>query len=53
MDKKLLKIDVTKLRTVANYAKEHDISTTWVYQLAKRGDIKIVEIDGVKFVKIK
>jgi len=39
-----------KLMTVRNYAKKIDKSVQWVYQLGQRRDIKIIEIDGVKFV---
>lgn len=53
MEIKVLKVDISKLLTVANYAKSIGVTPVWVYKLAKRGDIKIVEIDGVKFVKIK
>jgi len=36
---------------ISTYAKQIDKSVTWVYELAKSGKIKIVEIDKVKFVK--
>lgn len=37
---------------VSNYAKKINKSVQWVYELAKKNEIKIVEIDGVKFVKL-
>jgi len=49
---KVLKIDITKLRTVSNYAKETGFSRVWVYQLGKDKLINIIEIDGVKFVNL-
>lgn len=42
----------TDLVKVSTYAKSINKSTTWVYNLAKEGKIKIVEIDGVTFVKL-
>jgi hypothetical protein len=48
---KPLRIDITKLFTVANYAKQVNQTVAWIYRIGKRGDINIVEIDGVKFVK--
>ena len=47
-----LKVDKTKLLKVSNYAKLKGYTPQRIYQLAKEGSIKIVEIDGVKFVKI-
>lgn len=48
----ILKIDRTKLKKVSTYAKEIDKSVQWIYQLARDGKIKIIEIDGVKFVQV-
>ena len=42
----------TDLVKVSTYAKTKDKSTTWVYDQAKAKLITIVEIDGVKFVKV-
>ncbi len=39
-----------KLVKVKTYADQIKKSVTWVYKLAEKGDIKIKEIDGVKFV---
>lgn len=44
---------MANLITVANYAKSQNVTSTWIYRLAKKGKIEIVEIDGVKFVDIK
>tara|TARA_R110002126_G_scaffold280684_2_gene428230 strand:- start:473 stop:610 length:138 start_codon:yes stop_codon:yes gene_type:complete len=38
---------------ISTYAKEQNISVTWVYKLEKNEEIEIVKIDGVKFVKKK
>jgi len=49
---KKLKHDITKLKTVANYAKSKGVTPTRIYQLEKSGEIDIVLIDGVKFVEV-
>ena len=46
-------VNPNELCTIANYAKRIGKSVTWVYQLGRLKEIEIVEIDGVKFVKIK
>jgi hypothetical protein len=38
---------------VSTYAKKISKSVTWVYKLAENKEIKIIEIDGVKFIKEK
>lgn len=43
---------ITKLITVANYAKSKSVSTTWVYKLIKAGKLNSQTIDGVKFVEV-
>ena len=47
-----LKVDRTKLQTVANYAKDHGVTRQTVYSWVKNPDkkIKIVTIDGFMFV---
>ena len=47
-----LKIDRTKLVKVSNYADSKGVTRQAIYEQVKRGDVKIVEIDGVKFVNI-
>lgn len=48
-----LKVDKTKLQTVANYAKEHGVTRQTVYLWVKDPEkkIKIVTIDGFMFVE--
>lgn len=46
---KEVRTDLVRIKTYADGLKK---STTWVYQLAKEGKIKIVIIDNVKFVKV-
>jgi nicotinamide mononucleotide adenylyltransferase len=47
-----LMIDRTKLKKISSYAKMINKSVQWVYNLEKENKIKIVEIDGVKFVEL-
>lgn len=49
---KILTDWMDKLITISNYARKINKSVQWVYQLGQRRDIKIIEIDGVKFVKM-
>ena len=45
-------IDASKLMTVANYAKKIGKSVQWVYELIRAGDVKIVNVDGKKFIQL-
>lgn len=45
-------IDITKLVKVRTYATMKNFSHTHVYYLAKNNKIEMIEIDGVKFIKI-
>ena len=47
-----LKVDRTKLITVANYAIKIIKTPQRVYQMAEEGKIKIVKIDDVQFVDL-
>ena len=48
-----LRIDRTKLITVTNYAAKYGMTRQNVYIKAKKGEVNIIEIDRVKFVKLK
>lgn len=39
-----------KLVTIKTYSEMIKKSTTWVYKLIEKREVKIKEIDGVKFV---
>lgn len=43
-------IDIKKLLKISNYAKKMNISHTYVYKLGEVGKVKIIIIDGIKFV---
>ena len=44
-------IDEKKLKTVSNYARKKGFHRNWIYQLIGKGKVKLVEIDGVKFIE--
>jgi hypothetical protein len=46
-----LKIDRTKLMKISTYAKQKGLTPQRIYQMHKEKLIKIIEIDGVKFVQ--
>ena len=47
-------VDINKLVKVSTYARTRKppCSHPWVDRLAEQGEIEIIRIDGVKFVKI-
>lgn len=47
-----LKVDKTKLKSIANYAKSKNLTPQRIYQLANEGAVNLIEIDGVKFIEI-
>jgi len=48
-----MKIQTEKLLKISSYARKINKSVQYVYHLSKEGKIKVIEIDGVKFVKIE
>ena len=48
-----LKQDITKLKTVTNYAKLIGKDRQRVYQMISDKKVKEVVIDGVKFIKVE
>lgn len=49
---KKLKYDITRLRTVANFAKIRGVTPTRIHQLVQEEVLEWVIIDGVKFLEI-
>lgn len=43
-------VDTKKLVKISTYAKEKNVSTTWVRKLIDDKELKLVIIDGMKFV---
>jgi hypothetical protein len=52
MDIQVLKVDKTRLMKISTYAKKRNLTVQRIYQLVNDGTIKIVEIDGVKFIYV-
>jgi len=48
-----LKIDKTKLKKISTYAKEMGYTPQRIYQLAEQKEVKIIKIDGMKFVYVE
>lgn len=44
-------VDEKKLKTVQNYAKKRGCHRNWIYQLINKGELPVVRIDGVIFIK--
>ena len=46
-------MEKTKLIKVSTYARQEDISVPAVYKRINAGNVECVEIDGVKFIKVR
>ena len=53
MIKQKYKMEKSKLIKVSTYATMEGISVTAVYKRINAGSVECVEIDGVKFIKVK
>ncbi len=42
-------VDITKLKTVANMSHDLRVSVPTIYNKIKRGEIKSIVIDGIRF----
>lgn len=45
--------EIENLLTVKNFAKQVGYSSANIYMLAKRNKLKIIDVDGVKFVDLQ
>lgn len=45
-----MKIEISSLKTIKNYALKYKVTPSYVYKLIKQGDLKAVVIDGVQFI---
>jgi len=43
-------VDITKLRAVANFAKDKGVSRQSVYEMIEKQRLDVIEVDSVKFV---
>lgn len=46
-------MDIKKLVKISTFAREQNKSITWIYKLALEKELKLVIIDGVKFIEKK
>lgn len=47
-----MKVDISKLMTVKNYAKREDVTTSYIYKLIKEGKMTSFVIDGMQFIQV-
>jgi len=47
-----MKIDITSLLTIKNFAKRMDVTPAYIYKLIKQGRMKAVEINDVQFINM-
>ena len=45
-----MKVDITTLLTIKNYALKYKITPSYVYKLIKLKELEAVVIDGVQFI---
>jgi hypothetical protein len=45
-------IDINKLKTIKNFARENDVTSSYIYKLIKENRMKAVIIDDVKFIDL-
>lgn len=47
-----MKVDITKLMTIKNYASKEGVTPSYIYKLEKENKMNCFLIDGVKFVEL-
>jgi hypothetical protein len=45
-------VNISKLKTVANYAKDMNVTPAYIYKRIKEGKMNAFIIDGVQFIDI-
>ena len=45
-------VNLKSLKTIKNYAKDEDVTASYIYKLVKEHKMELVLIDGVRFVDI-
>ena len=46
-----MKIEITNLQTIKNYAKSEGVTPSYIYKLIKEGKMESFQIDGVQFIE--
>ncbi len=47
-----MKIDISRLLTINNYAKKHDVTASYIYKLIKENKMQSLFIDNVQFIDV-
>jgi hypothetical protein len=47
-----MKVEVSNLMTVKNYAKREDVTTSYIYKLIKERKMSSFVIDGMQFIQV-
>jgi len=47
-----MKVEVTNLMTIKNYASKENVTTSYIYKLIKEGKMNSFQIDGIQFIQI-
>jgi excisionase family DNA binding protein len=47
-----MKIEISNLMTVKNYAKRENVTTSYIYKLIKEGKMSSFVIDGMQFIQV-
>lgn len=48
-----MEIDTSTLRSISNYARINNVSSTCIYKLINSGKIDVVTVDGRRFIDIQ
>jgi len=46
-----MKVEITNLMSVKNYAVREGVTASYIYKLEKQGRMELFQIDGIKFVE--
>jgi hypothetical protein len=47
-----MKFDISKLKTIKNYAVGFGVTASYIYKLIKEQKMESIEIDGVQFIDV-
>lgn len=48
-----MRIEITNLQTVKNYAADRGVTPSYIYKLIREGKMSSIVIDGVIFIEVK
>lgn len=47
-----MKMEISKLMTIKNYALKENVTTSYIYKLIKDGRMSSFQIDGMQFIQV-